>query len=159
MMGVIVLVGSQKWMRNPAGYVVQENGCWDWIGARNSDGYGMYYQGNRKFRAHRVVYEATRGLIPPGLEPDHLCRNRACVNPWHIDLVTHAENVRRGISPPAALGRRTHCSKGHALSGDNLDMRRGRLTTRVPQRQCRACRRAYQNARAAVQRDKERATV
>lgn len=71
--------------------------CWVWHGSTTLEGYGMFYAGPGQRRpAHRAVYELLEGPIPDGLEPDHLCRNRACVNPAHIELVTHSENVRRG---------------------------------------------------------------
>lgn len=83
------------------------DGCWEWTGTRNDSGYGVV----RKQRAHRAVYELMVGPIPDRLTLDHLCRNRACVRPDHLEPVTREENVRRGIHGGNAL--KTHCPAGH----------------------------------------------
>lgn len=79
-----------KRVRNP------ETGCWDWIGGIGSHGYGALWDGRQMTVAHRVMYELVVGPIPDGLDIDHLCRNRACVNPAHMEPVTRGENLRRG---------------------------------------------------------------
>lgn len=80
--------------------------CWIWLGKRDRDGYGeiRISQGGRKFhaRAHRASYETYVGPIPDGLEIDHLCGNTSCVNPRHLEPVTHAENMRRAYVRRAA---------------------------------------------------------
>lgn len=81
-------------------FVVAESGCFEWRGTKTAEGYGAVYymEGGRQFGrlAHRIMYEAEIGPIPPGLTIDHLCRNRGCVNPQHMEPVTRGENVRRG---------------------------------------------------------------
>ncbi len=93
-----------------------ETPCWVWD--RGLDGYG--YGRMRGRRAHRVSYELHVGPIPEGLDLDHLCRVRNCVNPAHLEPVTRAENVLRGVSRPAENARKTHCIHGHALTPDNV---------------------------------------
>lgn len=93
-------------------------------------GYGCVAepQTNRMLLAHRVSYEIANGPIPDGMVLDHLCRNPACVNPAHLDAVPQRENVRRGFH-----GSKTHCLRGHPLSGENL------ITRKTGGRVCRAC--------------------
>jgi hypothetical protein len=86
------------------------SGCHVWQGRKNAKGYG---QVGRHGLAHRVAYEAACGPIPDGLVIDHLCRNRACCNPAHMEPVTPGENVRRGNCPPMVNARKTHCKSGH----------------------------------------------
>lgn len=92
-------------------------GCIEWNGALDQDGYGRV--GDWEM-AHRVAYESERGPIPAGLQIDHLCRNRRCVNTKHLEAVTRRENILRGIGPTAVNARKTQCDAGHALAGDNL---------------------------------------
>lgn len=93
--------------------------CWVWEGAIDGCGYGVY---NHK-KAHRLVYELYRGPIPKGLHIDHLCRNRPCVRPDHLDAVPNKVNVLRGIGTGAKFARRTHCNKGHEFTKENTQIR------------------------------------
>lgn len=79
-------------------------------------GYGQFWDGTKTVRAHRFSYELARGKIPEGLDLDHLCRNRACVRPDHLEPVTDKENVHRS---PIHFATRTHCPKGHPYSEEN----------------------------------------
>lgn len=90
--------------------------CWIWQACTNGDGYGMFMGGGRRQEgAHRFSYKHFRGEIPKHLEVDHICNTPLCVNPNHLQLLTHKQNVMRGSSPSAKYARRTHCSQGHSL--------------------------------------------
>jgi len=80
-----------------ASYVVEANGCWRWTRGLTGSGYGHVSIQSIYYQAHLLTYILRVGPIPTGLEPDHLCRNRWCVNPDHLEFVTHAVNVQRGI--------------------------------------------------------------
>ena len=123
--------------------------CWLWLGAVSSSGYGRTTMNGRGAPAHRVVYEALLGPIPDGMTLDHLCRNRLCVRPDHLEPVTMRENTLRGVGPTAVNAAKTHCAKGHPLSGDNL----GTLGPDGKWRRCRTCLRQTQRewARAKYQ--------
>lgn len=93
--------------------------CWEWTGCKVK-GYGQISINKRRYYTHRVVYELLVGEIPKGLQLDHLCRNRSCVNPTHLEPVTSKENLRRGNSPSAINKRKTECLRGHELLNNNV---------------------------------------
>ena len=130
-----MMLGERFWSKVDK---TDPTGCWLWMAAQRGRGYGCFTIGKGKPRyAHRLSYEETKGAIPRGLDIDHLCRNHLCVNPDHLEAVTRAENLRRGVGFPAEEFRRMCCPKGHPLSGANLDpysLRRGH-------RVCKTCKR------------------
>ena len=125
--------------------------CWIWTGAK-SDGYGSFHLDGDMVGAHRLSYQAIVGQVPLGTELDHLCRTRCCVNPGHLEPVSHAENVRRGAwtldaaREAAAANRRarTHCKNGHAFDAVRTDGM-GRI--------CRECNRITMRAYRARKRE------
>ena len=94
--------------------------CWEWTAGVNASGYGIFGIGGTSYLAHRWAYETLVGPIPEGFQIDHLCRNRKCVCPEHLEPVTPRTNAQRGHLPFNRLRRITHCKHGHPLSGDNL---------------------------------------
>lgn len=116
--------------------VEKTDGCWVWTGPLDMYGYGKVQIGSATRGAHRVAYIETRGEPAIGLVLDHLCRNRSCVNPSHLEPVTQRENVMRSDAPTALNAVKTHCPQGHPYDLDN--------TYAMPGggRGCRECRRA-----------------
>ena len=98
--------------------------CWLWTAPLTQYGYGSFHISHKRRFAHALAYEWLCGPIPASLEPDHLCRNRACVNPLHLEPVTHRENVLRGASFAASYAHRTYCKHGHEYTPENTAMRR-----------------------------------
>lgn len=113
--------------------------CWEWTAYRLKCGYGRFgvggsaKNGGRIVMAHRWAYENLVGPIPNGLQLDHLCRNRGCVNPEHLEPVTVRENLRRGEGWSGRNARKTHCPKGHEY--DEANTHRDSLG----RRKCRRC--------------------
>ncbi|KKM80048.1 hypothetical protein LCGC14_1343730 [marine sediment metagenome] len=107
--------------------------CWEWTGARRK-GYGQLWHEGRAVSAHRLAYECLSGVVPPGLQLDHLCRIRHCANPGHVEAVTGLENTRRGDTG-VHKSSLTHCPQGHPYAGENL------YICPAGFRECRECKR------------------
>ncbi len=115
------------------------SGCWLWVASLNTPGYGQSWNGKKVDFAHRMSYAAFKGAIPSDLELDHLCRVRRCVNPLHLEAVTHGENMTRGQIGKGLKEwnqRRTHCKHGHEFTEENTHHYQGK-------RICRVCRLDY----------------
>lgn len=123
-----VLTEPKPLIERLADFTFEPDGCWHWRGPIRPDGYGVVTIGGVYVRAHRAMVTFLRGPIPRGLTLDHLCRVRHCVNPSHLEAVTSAENVRRG------LGGKTHCIHGHTYTPENTYTHEGH-------RHCKECRR------------------
>ena len=120
--------------------VKKSDTCWLWVGNLNEAGYGYFHLApprGRRVKAHRYAYEALAGPIPDGLQLDHLCRVRNCVNPAHLEPVTVRENTRRGMSPAAKHGAKTHCVHGHEFTPENTYV----IPGSPGWRRCRTCQR------------------
>jgi HNH endonuclease len=110
--------------------------CIEYQASINEKGYGVIQVKGRRMFAHRLSYVLCHGPVPHGKELDHLCRNRACINPDHLEPVTRRENILRGIAPSAINARRTHCTRGHELTPENTYHPPCEPNSRF----CRACR-------------------
>ena len=115
---------------------ITESGCWIWMGSLDKHGYARMSINSRSKLAHRLVFELARETIPNGLQIDHLCRVRCCVNPWHLEIVTSRENSLRGFGQGALNARKTKCKNGH-----EFDIKVFR-DDRIVKRHCSICLRA-----------------
>jgi HNH endonuclease len=121
--------------------------CWRWMGTILPNGYGHFRgYGSKMILAHRFAYEEFVGSIPQGLQIDHLCRNRWCVNPDHLEPVTNRENAFRGVAPSIALHLAGRCARGHSRFYVVNTSERG------PRRRCRECENEWQRIRRAKRR-------
>ena len=128
--------------------------CWLWLAAKSSTGYGVFsFQRNKGMSAHRVAYILTHGPVAKGIDVDHLCRNRLCVNPSHLNLLTHKENLlksrsygpfRKSLNPRKPSSRifipKDVCKNGHQMTPENTYVHiRGKRISR----ECRICRKEH----------------
>lgn len=112
--------------------------CWHWIGAINNIGYGHFRFKRKDYLAHRFSFEFHKNKIPDGLTIDHLCRNRSCVNPDHLEMVTlKVNNLRSSNTLTSINSNKTRCSFGHEYSGYNLIIKKNGW------RLCRDCKNRY----------------
>ena len=125
------------------------HGCWEWTGNKNVKGYGRFWMRGKDYMSHRVIYEHFKGRVSSNLCLDHLCRNRACQNPDHLEPVTNAINLKRGESFSTLNGNKTHCHRGHEFSKTNTYL------TPQGRRKCRACARLQKQLSRARQASKK----
>ena len=105
--------------------VTREGDCWVWQGSRSNNGYGsIFHNGRDGYMPHRLSYELLVGPIPQGLVIDHLCKNKHCVNPKHLEPVTPRVNILRGNGLAAQNSRKTICVRGHEFSDNNTRIRK-----------------------------------
>ena len=129
------MTSSEKILNRFWNKVDKTGSCWVWTGARTSQGYGNFLWYGKNVVAHRKSYEILVGNIPKDLDLDHLCRNRSCVNPYHLEPVTRRENLLRGDTIPAKHVNKTHCPKGHKYTKENTYTYAGNNS-----RYCKTCR-------------------
>ena len=115
---------------------VPESGCWIWMGTITGRGYGNVRIDSRYIGAHRAVYQHLRGQIPRGHELDHLCRVRCCVNPEHLEAVTHQVNMMRSFA-----ATKTHCKYGHEITKENTE-----YVSKGGDRRARRCKKCQREA-------------
>lgn len=116
----ISIIDKEKFMSK----INKTETCWLWVGTKTVQGYGAFYTNGRNLKPHRVSYLLFKGPLDCTLVIDHLCRNRICVNPDHLEQVSEIENIYRGTSFAARNKSKTHCYRGHPLTDDNLNNKR-----------------------------------
>lgn len=120
------------------------NGCWEWTKSLNETGYGVFaahtYGG---VLAHRLAMHIAGKPVPVDMTGDHLCLNKRCVNPAHMEIVTSAVNVLRGGTAGGKNARKTHCAHGHEFTEENIYWGKSRTKIGTPTRNCRTCQRNY----------------
>lgn len=133
----------------------QRNGCWRWTGVITGYGYPQWLHAGKTYRAHRLVYAAMLGPIPAGKQLDHLCCNKWCVNPAHLEPVTGRVNTLRATRGTAQINhRKTACARrGHPFTPENTRLKQGRYGTL---RSCRACERELNRKLQAKYRQQKR---
>lgn len=117
--------------------------CWNWTASVNNRGYGRFYEKANRTSAHVVAYRMAFGEVPAGKEVHHICENRRCVRPTHLQAVTHRENLLASDTLPGINARKTVCNRGHDLALAHVD--------RLGKRHCLACRRDRRRAARAGQ--------
>lgn len=105
--------------RFDAKHHVTAEGCWRWIAAHTPPGYGCFYWKGRQVYAHRFSYEVFVGPIPEGLVIDHLCQNKWCINPWHLEAVTYRANLMRADTVTRRNAHKVECDSGHPYTEAN----------------------------------------
>ena len=135
------------------------SGCWLWMNYLNAAGYGQIYalrkNGTKASRAaYKVGYELYKGPVPDGLELDHKCKQRSCVNPDHLEPVTRTVNVLRSDWPSAINSRKNQCGRGHEYVGENYYIKSTKGRRR---RICRLCNRFWVSTAKRRKREQKRA--
>lgn len=120
---------KQRWL------IDETTGCWIWLLSKTRDGYGQSWDSELRIVrcAHIINYEKEHGPVPNGLELNHTCKNRCCVNPAHLEAVTHKYNVLVGDGFSAKNSKQTHCKRGHEFTKENTHIRNDGA------RQCKIC--------------------
>ena len=129
----------KEWMKRfNSKYIITNTGCWEWKDHLHTiSGYGTFWKNGKNILAHRFSYEFFNGIIPEKLTVDHLCKNKKCVNPYHLDLTTRIDNVRRGSNEIAHNKEKTSCPQGHLYDFKNT------YFTKEGFRHCRKCRQIH----------------
>lgn len=132
-------------------HVEKTDTCWLWTGAKNAGGYGIFTSGGKSGAAHKWLYQKEIGVVTAGLDLDHLCRVRHCVNLAHLEPVTRRENIMRGIGPTLSGQRqraKTHCAHGHAFNNSNT------YICKNGARKCNECHRIREEKRRNNKKEK-----